>query len=178
MNQKLSDVQAGFRKGRGTKDQIGSNTGKPTLIGSYYNIHIVMMELLSCLLLYCPLFHCILTVILISWLSVALFTSLIVMILTTNHMNYPGKEEGREGRGGWREERKEGTKKERKTSRYYLIHGKGWRRKHLTGNPKDEISNAIIDFVLVFCFLPFGCMVLSSLTRKWTHSHCIASTDS
>ena len=66
MNCELIDVQAGFRKGRGTKEQIGSNTGKSTFIGSHYNIHIVIMELLSCLLLYCPLFHCILTVILIS----------------------------------------------------------------------------------------------------------------
>ena len=66
MKHELPEVQTGFGKDRGTKDQSGSNTGKPTLIGSYYNIHIVMMELLSCLLLYCPLFHCILTVILIS----------------------------------------------------------------------------------------------------------------
>lgn len=96
---------------RGTKDQIGSNIGKPTFIGSYYNIHVVMLELLSCLLLCCPLFHCILTVILILCCLWS-FLPLIVMILTTNHINYQGKEEGREGRGGWREERKEGTKKE------------------------------------------------------------------
>ena len=173
MNQKLSDIQAGFRKGRGTKDQIGSNIGKPTFTGSYYNIHAVVMELLSCFLLCCPLFHCILTVTLILWLSVVLFTPLIVMILTTNHMNYQGKEEGREGRGGWREERKEGTKKEIK-DKSLLSHS--WKRlEEEAPNWKSKRWNLQCYNWHHTCFCA---QHLRSLTRKWTHSRCVASTDS
>ena len=187
MNQKLSDVQAGFRKGRGTKDQIGSNIGKPTFIGSYYNIHVIMMELLSCSLLYCPLSHCILTVILILWLSVVLFTPLIVMILTTNHMNYQGKEEGREGRGGWREERKEGTKKEIKHKSLSSHAWKrleeeapNWKSKRWNLQCYNWLHTCFCFWFFFFAFWLHGCSTqhLRSLTRKWTHSRCVASIDS